>query len=419
VKVADLAAELEVPASAVIEQCQRFGIDASWAGADLSAADVVVLRAELAGADAALDLTDRGEAAVPDRPAVAPDLGEEEHAAPTTLAEPPPSSVPAVAEGPPAARPAARRSTLPPTAVGSLPEMIDEVTPAREAEPPVDASVPGGPIRTFHGIEGPAGEVRRPPHQAPVERRLDRGIPAAVVALLLAAGTFAASNLSTTPVVIFLVWLLAVVFVLVGLFTANRSRHRATMHPDRYVGRWGAIAVMVVAGLCLIGVGDLVYTIVRDEPAETAPLKLGELSAVRHGRWGWQQFLLIKNHGWDRPSKVEGTCWIGSNLDDKREPREPNRVEHGTRSTSCTNRHTVEIAEVFTYDRDADAPYPGVDQLKARGTRHCASLFAVAARKAGDVTLQFEYPTAAGWDEGDHEIGCALVTGPRKTPLLD
>jgi hypothetical protein len=398
VKVADLASELEVPASTVLEQCQRFGIDASWAGADLSAADVVVLRAELAGA---------------------PDAMADEHVAPTTLAEPPASAVPAAVQGGPIPAPSAARATLPPTAVGSLPGMIDEVTPAPEVEPPAGAGLPGGPIRTFHGVDGSTGEVRRPPQQPPAERRLDRGIPAAIVALVLAGGTFAASNLSTTPVVIFLVWLLALVFLLVGLFTANRARHRATLHPDRFIGRWGAIAVMVLAGLCLIGVGDLVYTVVREEPADTAPLNLGELSAVRHGRWGWQQFLLIKNHGWDRPSKVEGTCWIGSTVDPEKGPREPNRVEHGVKSTSCSNRHTVEIAEVFTYDRDADAPYPGVDRLKARGTRHCASLFAVAARKAADVTLQFEYPTEAGWDEGDHEVGCALVTGPRKTPLLD
>ena len=54
--VAELAEELGLPPSAVLEQCKRAGIDATWAGADLSGSDVVILRSELASADAPLDI---------------------------------------------------------------------------------------------------------------------------------------------------------------------------------------------------------------------------------------------------------------------------------------------------------------------------------------------------------------------------
>ncbi|MEZ5183751.1 MAG: hypothetical protein R2702_18025 [Acidimicrobiales bacterium] len=44
-KVSELAEELGVPASSVLDQCQRFEIGASWAGAELSGSDLVILRA--------------------------------------------------------------------------------------------------------------------------------------------------------------------------------------------------------------------------------------------------------------------------------------------------------------------------------------------------------------------------------------
>ena len=52
-KVSEFADDLELPASVVLEQCARLGLAASWAGAELSTTDMVVLRAELASDDAA------------------------------------------------------------------------------------------------------------------------------------------------------------------------------------------------------------------------------------------------------------------------------------------------------------------------------------------------------------------------------
>jgi hypothetical protein len=414
-KVSDLAAELEIPTSAVLEQCQRFGIGASWAGAELSGADAAMLRAELAEVDDASGEPEASSEEAGDGHAEPVAVGAsaagaaEEHAAPTSLAEPPPSAVPA-----------RERGALPPTAVGSIPGLIDEVTPPPEVEPPTQGAVTGGPLRAFHGTVGlAAGEVQRAPREAPpAPRRVDRGVAAAIVALALAAGAFVLSNLSTTPAVIFLVWLLSLILVVVGLFTANRARRRTTVHPDRYLGKWAAIVTMVVAGLMLVGYGNVIYVVVRDEPLDSAPFSLGDLGSVQHGRWGYQQFNLIRHHGWDRPSRVEGSCWTGTR-DPKAEPREPNREgELGSRSAVCTNRHTVEVAEVFTYDRDADSAYPGEKALISRAMSHCADLFQRAARKDAGVVLQVERPTADGWAEGDHELGCALVTDPRTSRLI-
>ena len=48
--VAGLAKSLGLPPSSVIDQCQRLGIDAKWAGAELSVADVDLLQVIAGGA---------------------------------------------------------------------------------------------------------------------------------------------------------------------------------------------------------------------------------------------------------------------------------------------------------------------------------------------------------------------------------
>ena len=234
-KVSDLAADLEVPASTILAQCQRFGIDATWAGAELSGSDVVVLRAELATEDP-IDLTGA------DDPAADP--------TPQTDAEPAvhAAGAEASAQGEVAVPPA---PVVPPTAVGSMPELLDEITPEPEPEPAAPNVRAGG--FAMAGAEGMAtdpGAPRPPrPKDAPVERRLERSVRRSIVALVAAVAFFVASNYTELAAVVAVLWLFTAVALLVAFVDGFRGRRRVQTHPERLHGVvLGTLSVVLAIG---------------------------------------------------------------------------------------------------------------------------------------------------------------------------
>ncbi|MGN6695213.1 MAG: hypothetical protein ACTHN0_13645, partial [Aquihabitans sp.] len=297
-KVSELAEELEVPASAVLAQCQRFGIDASWAGAELGGADVVVLRAELASG-APIDLT----------PA---DPVDEPVAVAAGSAAAGPALDDAAAGAGPNADPAAPASTapLPPTAVGSMPELADEITPDPEPEAaPAAPRLPGGHGGQAGTPTAPTDGVRRvAPRTPPAKRRLDRAARTSVIALVVAAVAFIASNWVELPVFVALLWLVTGLALVVAFVDAFRGRRHATTHPDRVTGVWLASFAMVFAVAGIIGLTISVLAVTADDPAD-APVDLSDLGAVQVARWGYQRTSLLADNGWRQIARDQGSCW--------------------------------------------------------------------------------------------------------------
>lgn len=361
-KVGELASELGVPASAVLEQCQRFGIDAGWAGAELSPADEVTLRTEL---------LDAGTSA-------------------------------------PAAQGGAAGSDLPPTAVGSMPELIDEVTPAPEAGPDAASgtAVRPGPLQTGGADrgEGPdatgAAEASAP--------RFDRTARNAIGWLVVAAAAFGVSNALTSPFAVLALWVLTLVALGFSILDAFRSQRRIGLHPDRYRGRIPAVVTLVLAVVGLVGLGVATFVVVRDEPAADAPLSTGDLASVQELRWGYQRLTTVASSSWRSPAKAEGSCWI---VDADRDERTDDRVEVGNDRVDCTGRHDVQIIAVIGLQPEADVPYPGPDGFILTAQERCQAqvdeIVASTERAAGAV-LAVEYPEADAWDDGDHDVACAL-----------
>jgi hypothetical protein len=423
-KVSELAEELGVPASAVIEQCQRFSIDASWAGAELKGSDVAVLRAELAGIDDVAAPPAEGTDAPPSD-APAPDPGA---AAPAGPSDPPAAPAdditaprPAVPAGEALTGGGRGRSPLPPTAVGSMPDLIDEVTPEPVVEPPSPGGPGPGPTlqpagpSTYFDEQGNRRVGARP---APATRTLERSAVNAVGWGVLGIALVAASNAIANPWAVAVLWLGGAFAFAVAVFDGNRARRSITTHPDRRRGLPFAVigAVLGVAGL--VAVSSLVYLAVRDEPADSAPLGAGDLAAVDSARWGYLRITRIIDEGWSTPAKAEGSCWED---DDDLEVRDDERVEVGNRIRPCGSRHTVEIARVFPMSREADAPYPSAAAVIAEVEERCAGLWEDAREAAAgaDVQLRPEVPTEEGWRRGDRDVACALVTAPREGALLD
>ena len=449
-KVSDLAAELKVPASLILDQCQRFGIDAPWAGAELSGTDVVILRAEVAGGDQPLDLTPTDvpdgepseepttepEAAAADAPVpvpVAPAVTE-----PDAAAEPELSSAPEADEARPDEAPAdpvadadadatpdpEAPEVLPPTAVGSMPDMIDALEADAELEPDADPDPTlvdtGGRAPGFKMAGSTAGgvdhEVINAKRERVVRKRLDPSIRGALIALSVAVVAFAASNALDQPAVIAVLWLLCAAALIVALISSIRGRYHVQTHRDRLHGVWMATIAIVLSVAAMIGLATTVLTVVRDEPASAAPANLGDLGSVQSARWGYQRLTRIAANDWLRPARDAHTCWV----DGPPEHRVKMRVEipGNNDAVNCRQPHSIEVASAFAVNREADSPYPHAAGFKALAAKHCDAILAKAQAKShGAVLLVPEYPTKKGWENGDHDVTCVLATPTRKGQL--
>lgn len=399
-KVSDLAADLEVPASTILAQCQRFGIDATWAGAELSGSDVVVLRAELATEDP-IDLTGA------DDPAADP--------TPQTDAEPAvhAAGAEASAQGEVAVPPA---PVVPPTAVGSMPELLDEITPEPEPEPAAPNVRAGG--FAMAGAEGMAtdpGAPRPPrPKDAPVERRLERSVRRSIVALVAAVAFFVASNYTELAAVVAVLWLFTAVALLVAFVDGFRGRRRVQTHPERLHGVvLGTLSVVLAIG-GLVGLTTAVLTATGDDPAADAPASMGDLQSVQVARWGYQRATRLKENGWNQPAREIGSCWTVNASSE----RDEQRVELALpRRVPCETEHTMQVMDVFAVNRDADAAYPGTAKLLVIAQDECEPISERLAKKGVDFTMKAEYPTEVGWGDGDHDVACVVVTPTRSDPL--
>lgn len=410
-KVADLAADLEVPASTVLDQCQRFGIDASWSGAELRNSDVAILRAELAVADPAeLVVNDPSPTPGEARPSVEVDPG----ASKGTAAEAIDASDPgAVADG----RSAASSPVMAPSAVGSMPELLDEITPEPEPEP--NARADGGSGYAGAGGEGggvdPNATRRVSPPPAPAKRRLEKRARNSVIALVIAVACFSASNSTEVAAIVVVLWVLTALALGVAVFDGVRGRRRVQVHPDRLHGLWLATVSLVLACGGLVGLTTAVFATVGDAPATEAPAGVGDLQSVQVARWGYQRASRLADNGWKQPARIDGSCWAV----DSGRTRDEQRVEiaDATDGTSCTSKHTMQVMKVFALQRDADAPYPGDAKLLLAGQEACRSIGERLAAKDVSFEMKVEYPTEVGWGDGDHDVACVAVTPVRTAPL--
>lgn len=413
-KVSDLAEELEVPASTVLAQCQRFGIDAAWAGAELSGSDVVVLRAELADS-ASIDLTPADPVAEPVAVTAA--------AAPAAPAASLPSAAPAGAAVPIEDREAAdagdpppsNPADLPPTAVGSMPEVAAELTP--DPDPvPSEPRLPGGPPAKQGAPAAPEGVRTVAPRTPPAKRRFDRAARTSVIALVVAAAAFVASNSVDLAALVALLWFVTAASLVVAVVDAFRGRRHALTHPDRVRGAWLASFALVLAVAGIVGITATVLAVTADDPAD-APVDLSDLSSVQVARWGYQRTSLLAGNGWRQVAREDGSCWSSAS---RRADRAEARVEATKLNTSgsCGEPHTLEVVEVFAFNRDADSPYPGADQILVAAQERCADVFAQVRKKVPEATTDVEYPTEVGWADADHDVACTVSTEAERTGSL-
>ncbi len=396
-KVSDLAEELGLPPSAVLDQCQRFGIDAGWAGAELSGADLVVLRAELANAEDPIDLrpADAGESA-------AAAEGDDGDAAVVTVVE---SEAAPVDAGP----------AVPPTAVSSMPEAAG--APAVEPEPA------GGGFRMagMTGAAPPVTTIQRKPEEErrKTEARVDHSVRTAIFALVVGVVALGAAELLRNAWSIWALWLLGAAALLIALWNANMGRRHVTTHPEKAKGLVLSVAAMVLAVGGLVVVGTSAYASIGDAPAADAPLGLGNRESVASARWGYQRLRRVASEGWNRPAKDAGTCWSESASVE----RDPQRIESGTVQEPCGQAHSTEIIDVYAYDRDADSAYPGREALQADVQERCGDAAERALNpsdgQAVEGLLFAEVPTRDGWANADHDVACAIVTATRQGRLAD
>lgn len=400
-KVAELAAELEVPTSTILAQCQRFGIDAAWAGAELSGADVVVIRAELA-ADEPLDLT-----------GVEPSGDDAMDGSPETVA------VGAAATDGAAEAPGPAAGALPPTAVGSMPGIIDDVTP--EPEPDTDPSgrAPGFAMAGSGagGSVDPNATRRVAPRPAPTKRRLDRSARNSVFALIVAVACFVGSNFVDLAVFVVLLWLLTALSLVIAVYDGIRGRRRVQTHPDRYRGLWLSVVSVVVAVAGIIGLTVTVAAVVGDAPAANAPLGVGDLDSVQLARWGYQRSSRYADNGWSQPARAEDSCWSIDTRSGDSDDNQRVEVEDLTDERRCNGPHTVEVVKAFAINRDADASYPGPDGILLVAKDVCEPIFEKLAAKGVTAEFKTEYPTENGWRDGDHDVSCLAVTERRSGRL--
>ncbi|QXC62576.1 septum formation family protein [Aquihabitans sp. G128] len=402
--VADLAKDLGVPPSAVLERCALLSIDAAWAGADLSSAQEEELRAALA--------------------AEAPDPTPSVEA---TSGEPPVGESPAGGGGT-GSEGGERAIGGAPWATGAVAVAPTEGAASTPSEPaPAAAAVdgdaagdrpaapPGFYAATLAIGEASAlgnGPSRRRAIASATPRRLDPAIRPALVALVVAlVAAVVVDNIANAAVVL-VGWILVAAMLVVAIWSANRARYRITTHPDQRSGLAIAVGALVVGLVGAVVLGGAIWTVVRSAPAAQAPVGLGGLRSVQELRWGYQRVQLIADNGWERPAKDVDTCWERTGAGKGNDADE--RVEVGGRSTSCGSEHEFEVVQVVSVDHDADSPYPGPDRLKAIGRERCADELAAHATKGSRTHV--EYPTRTGWADADHDLTC-VVEAARTKPL--
>jgi hypothetical protein len=293
-----------------------------------------------------------------------------------------------------------------------MPDLIDEVTPEPEPTGRTPGfSLPGGgpdPV-------DPNATRRVAPRPAPASRRLDRSARNSAIALLVAAACFAASNYVDLAVLVAALWLLTAASLIIAIYDGIRGRRRVQTHPERYRGLWLAVISVILAVAGIIGLTVSISAAVGDQPAVNAPLGVGELDSVQLARWGYQRVTLYADNGWSPPARGENTCW----LPDSRKGDDNQRVEIAglTDGSPCSGPHTAEVVRVFAVNTDADASYPGPDGVLLAAKVVCGPIFDKLTAKGIRAEFKTEYPTEAGWRDGDHDVSCVAVTARRSGPL--
>lgn len=400
-KVSEIAEEFGVPASAVLDQCQRFGIAAQWAGAALSERDLEILRSEM-GLATSSPLNS------------GPPMPERAH-------RPSPGQAPAPG-GPSPAWVGA--GGAPPTSVLS---MIDEVEDLAEptddhvgAPPTTGAGVAstGGPLQTGNSLGSSKETVPPRPGRFPLERRYEGSLRTAMGSLLLAAVSLGGAEVIESPWAVWGLWVIGGWCLLVALWHANSARRHIVTHPEKLKGLGLTVASIVVSIGALIMLGTSVYAAIGESPAADAPAGLGNRDSVGYARWGFHRFVLVADNGWTAPAKAVGTCW----KDSETSSRDVDREEYGTNKVECRSAHTVESIAVFNVGREFDAPYPGAEALKAEGVKRCGPLAETILNPKDQPRVEgmlgVEIPTAEGWEEADRDISCVLLTQPRKGKIV-
>lgn len=403
--VSDLAHELKLPASVLLEECHRLGIEAGWAGGILTQREAELLRDRLGPAEGANGPLRRPTASPTTRlPRRAPagSAGPVAPATSTPPAAPAPDvpsapSVPSVPSVPPTSGPGA---ALPPTAVGSMPGMAHG-GPSGHEPGPLSHVDRGGRETTEVSNRSLASQGRR----------FDGTARTAAVAGIVGVVLVAAAPSSPHVLVTVAAWLGAIVAGATALVAGNRSRYKITTHPERLRGMAVAIASMVVGIVVLVGLGLGIWAVVRGAPASEGPAAVTDRTDVAELRWTYQRVSRIAGNGWNRPVKDAGTCWVMPRGDD--EPRTDERVELTFESVSCRAAHDGEVLGVFALLPEADVPYPGSDELNAYGRERCASVIDGLPDGGEGVTIVIEYPTEAGWDDADHDVACVAMASRR------
>ena len=422
-KVSELAEELDVPASAVIEQCQRFGLDATWAGAELGRSDVVILRAELARSDP----PHGGHADAVEEPA-AIDADADGPPTETLATVDAPDAPDAPTQAVDRSEAAEKPPRVSPASAASMPELFE----GDEAPDPAIAAVarpnPGGFDFAGSGRPEPDGQDPSADEgRAPAARNriFDRGIRTSALALALALVVLVATNLwVASPWALGAAWIVAAVAVLSSTVQAAKARYRSSTHPDRIAGTYLATTLTALGVLAVVVFGLAIWTVVRSQPSADAPLGLSRPASVSHLRWGYARLRLASDHGWFPPAKDPGSCWTDRdpNASDAGEPRRADRVEVGFESAACTDSHPYEVFDRWSVTMVRDSPYPGVEVFDLMATGRCGARIerwnvGTATRPPAGATLKVEYPTAEAWARGDHDLTCVAVTAPRSTAL--
>lgn len=403
--VSELAHELHLPASVLLEECHRLGIDAGWAGGTLTAQQAGQLRDRLGpteGGDGPLKRrgvappipSDRSSGSVPvvpgSPPPAAPTPGP-----PSFSAAPSVPSVPSVPSG------SGRAGGLPPTAVGSIPSM---------ARPPGGSGHEPGPLNHAENAGPEAVEVSNR-SLASQGRRFDGTARTAAIAGILGVVLLLVAPSSPHVVATVAAWVGALVAGLVALFAGNRSRYKISTHPERLRGLPVAISAIVVGVLVLVTVGTGVWVVVRGAPTSSGPSVIADRSDVAELRWTYQRVRRIAGNGWNRPTKEPETCWDMPRKDD--EPRTEERVEVTYESVSCRGEHDAEVLGVFALLPRADVTYPGEDELVDYGQERCAPVLEALPGGGDGIAIIIEFPTKAGWEDADHDVACVAMASRR------